>query len=223
MLRVTPDIWDEQKGIDECFSAWRKWQGKEAQGFWIDMDMIPFGQLQLMKPKPEGLDGNESIEEIEKVIKSGELGNIELLAGKGFNRWSQFTNDQMFTFITMRALAASPLMMGGDLPSLDDFSLGLITHPEVLACNQNGIMGSLIFENGTIEVWKTPKNNGTKEGWIGLFNRNSEPVQTMCSEEILGIDPAAYNLNSIWNDTKVPNNQGLTIPANGVVFIKYWS
>ena len=165
----------------------------------------------------------QTVKEIEKVIKSGELGNIELLAGKGFNRWSQFTNDQMFTFITMRALAASPLMMGGDLPSLDDFSLGLITHPEVLECNQNGIMGSLIFENEKIEVWKTPKNNGTKEGWIGLFNRNSEPVHTMCSEEILGIDPAAYKLNSIWNDTKVPNNKGLTIPANGVVFIKYWS
>ncbi len=212
MLRVTKDIWDEQKGIDQCFSAWRKWQGKEAQGFWIDMDMIPFGQLQLMNQKPEGLNG-----------KSGELGNIELLAGKGFNRWSQFTNDQMFTFITMRALAASPLMMGGDLPSLDVFSLDLITHPEVLACNQNGIMGSLIYQNGTLEVWKTPKNNGSKEGWIGLFNRNSEPVQTMCSEEILGIDPAAYNIISIWNDAKVPENQALTIPANGVIFIKYWS
>jgi len=123
----------------------------------------------------------------------------------------------------MRALAGSPLMMGGDLPSLDDFSLGLITHPEVLACNQNGIMGSLVFENGTIEVWKTPKNNGIKEGWIGLFNRNSEPVQTMFSEETLGIDPAAYNFISIWNDTKVLDNQGVTIPANGVVFIKYWS
>ncbi len=223
MLRVTPDIWDEQKGIDQCFAAWRKWKGKEEPGFWIDMDMIPFGQLQLMNPKPKDLDGDESINEIKKSLKSGELGNFELLAGKGFNRWCHFTHDQMYTFITMRALAGSPLMMGGDLPSLDDFSLDLITHPEVLACNQNGIMGSLVFENGTIEVWKTPKNNGTKEGWIGLFNRNSEPVQTMFSEEILGLDPAAYNIISIWNDTKVPNNQALTIPANGVVFLKYWS
>ena len=53
MLRVTPDIWDEQKGIDQCFESWRKWQGREEPGFWIDMDMIPFGQLQLMSPKPE--------------------------------------------------------------------------------------------------------------------------------------------------------------------------
>ena len=46
MLRVTKDVWDEQFYIDEA-KAWRKWQGKTAW-FWIDMDMIPFGQLQLM-------------------------------------------------------------------------------------------------------------------------------------------------------------------------------
>jgi len=223
MLRVTPDIWDEQKGIDECFEAWRKWQGKEESGFWIDMDMVPFGQLQLMSPKPENIPEDTTEEDIKKKQKNGELTNIELLAGKGWTRWSEFSKDQMHTFITLRALAASPLMIGGDLPSLDDFSLGLITHPEVLACNQNGIMGSLIFENGTIEVWETPKNNGAKEGWIGMFNRSSEPVQTMCSEEVLGIDPAAYKLKSIWDDAKVTNNQVITIPVNGVVFIKYWS
>ena len=50
MLRVTKDVWDEQEYIDACFLAWRKWQGKEQPGFWIDMDMIPFGELQLMSP-----------------------------------------------------------------------------------------------------------------------------------------------------------------------------
>jgi alpha-galactosidase len=63
MLRVTRDIWDEQKGIDEAFDAWRRWKGKEEPGFWIDMDMIPFGKLQLMSPKPEGLTGEESTQE----------------------------------------------------------------------------------------------------------------------------------------------------------------
>ena len=66
MLRVTPDIWDEQKGIEQCFAAWRKWQGKEDPGFWIDMDMIPFGKLQLMNPKPDGVNGDESKGELKK-------------------------------------------------------------------------------------------------------------------------------------------------------------
>ncbi len=46
MLRITSDVWDDQIGIDRCFTAWREWLGKEEPGFWIDMDMIPFGQLQ---------------------------------------------------------------------------------------------------------------------------------------------------------------------------------
>jgi len=220
MLRVTPDIWDEQKGIDQCFTAWRKWQGKEESGFWIDMDMIPFGQLQLMNPKPEGLNGNESGKEIKELIESGHLEKIELLAGKGFNRWSQFTPDQMYTFITMRALASSPLMMGGDLPTLDDFSLGLITHPEVLACNQNGVMGSLVYENASIESWNTPKGNNS-EGWIGVFNRSESDVETSCSSEVLGIDLSKFTLMDIWKDVEISADTQLTIPAQGVVFLKY--
>jgi alpha-galactosidase len=50
-------------------------------------------------------------------------------------RWFQLNPDQMRTFITMRALSALPLMMGGDLPSLDAFSLQLITNDDMLACN----------------------------------------------------------------------------------------
>lgn len=30
MLRVTHDVWDDQRYIDECFTAWRKWQGHET-------------------------------------------------------------------------------------------------------------------------------------------------------------------------------------------------
>ena len=58
MLRVTKDIWDEAHYIDNCFEAWNKWTGKETDNFWIDMDMIPFGQLLMMSPKTE-LIGDE--------------------------------------------------------------------------------------------------------------------------------------------------------------------
>ncbi|NBB78225.1 MAG: glycoside hydrolase family 27 protein [Verrucomicrobia bacterium] len=220
MLRVTHDIWDEQKGIDECFAAWRKWQGKERPGFWIDMDMIPFGQLQLMSPKPEGVRGDESKKELLKKIESGELENFELLSGKGFTRWSKFTEDQMYTFITMRALAASPLMMGGDLPTLDDRSLELITHAAMLKCNQNGVMGHLVYEANGIEIWKTPKRESA-DGWIGIFNRTPESNAASLTIEDLGLDPGQnYALFDIWGDEAI-SGLDFSINPNGVVFIKY--
>lgn len=220
MLRVTPDIWDDQKGIDECFEAWRKWQGKEKTGFWIDMDMIPFGQLQMMSPKPAGIKGNESKKEIMDKIKAGEVDNFELLAGKGFNRLSEFTKDQMYTFITMRALAASPLMMGGDLPTLDDFSLKLITNKDVLECNQNGVMASLVFDEAGIEIWKAPKKEGNG-GWIGIFNRTNEGKSVSLISEKLGLEAnAAIKLQNIWNEKEVCN-LNFELNPNGVVFLKY--
>jgi alpha-galactosidase len=220
MLRVTPDIWDDHKGIDECFEEWRKWQGKAKAGFWIDMDMIPFGQLQMMSPKPAGVKGTESKSELTKKMQSGELTPFELLAGKGFNRWSEFSKDQMYTFITLRALSASPLMMGGDLPTLDDFSLKLITNKEVLECNQNGVMGSLVSEKDGIEIWKTPKKNG-KGGWIGIFNR-TEKLQSIALKPVnLGFDGAkSYKLVDVWNAGKI-STPDFKINPNGVVFFKY--
>lgn len=221
MLRVTHDIWDEQIGLDQCFKAWRKWQGKEDANFFIDMDMIPFGELQVMNPVPEGLTGNESNAEIKQMKKEGKLKNIELLSGKGFHRQSQFTQDEMRTFITMRALAASPLMMGGNLLTIDDFSLSLLTNKEMIACNQNAVMGSLKYEQGKIEIWNTPQKN-SNDGWIGIFNRNiKEAQQYVLSASELGLANEQYNLKDIWGNADLKFSQEVLIPANGVIFVRY--
>jgi hypothetical protein len=220
MLRVTPDIWDEQLGIDQCFDSWRKWQGKEEPGFWIDMDMIAFGQLQLMNPKPEGITGHESKGELRKMMDAGELEKMELLSGKGFTRWSQFTEDQMHTFITLRALSASPLMMGGDLPTLDDFSLKLITDEDMIACNQNGVMGALKYENDGIEIWNTPKKE-SKDGWIGIFNRTDSIKSVTLERANLGLDgELQYEMRDVWNDKKA-TTLDFDINPNGAVFLVF--
>ena len=220
MLRVTPDIWDDQKGIDECFEAWRKWGGKEEPGFWIDMDMIPFGQLQMMSQKPAGVNGNETKSELLQKMKSGELETFELLAGKGFNRWCEFTKDQMLTFITLRALSASPLMIGGDLPTLDEFSLKLITHKDILECNQNGVMGSLVYEAGSIEIWKSNRK-GSEDGWIGIFNRSAENKSISLRPENLRLNSdTSSKLFDVWSN-KDASDLKFDINPNGVVFLKF--
>ena len=210
MLRVTKDVWDEQTYIDECFSAWRKWSGTQEEGFWIDMDMIPFGQLQLMSPP--GKDSSRS------VLDKGDIA----LSGKGVKRWSQLSRSQMKTFISMRALAASPLMMGGDLPSLDDFSLMLITDPDMLACNQNGVMGSLAFEGEEIETWIAYKKDTKSAGWFGIFNRSDTVKSIVFSASILGENSASdYMFKDIWNNKTIQIDDRLKLEPNGVIFAKF--
>ena len=208
MVRVTPDVWDEQKYIDLCFEAWRKWQGKEQPGFWIDMDMIPFGQLQLMSPPSSDVK--------KTVMDKGDIA----LAGKGVNRICQLSRDQMETFITIRAMAASPLMMGGDLPSLDMFSLSLITDVDMLACNQNGVMGSLIYAKDDIEVWKTEKKGSAQVAWVAIFNRSEVVKPIVLSAAKLGLkEISSIRLRNIWKKAKLDLNELVKIPINGVIFI----
>jgi hypothetical protein len=208
MLRVTHDIWDEQKDIDACFTAWRKWQGKERPGFWIDMDMIPFGQLQLMSPPSE--------DESKTPFDKGDIA----LAGKGVNRWCQLSRPQMKTFMTIRAMAASPLMMGGDLPTLDDFSLSVITNAEMLACNQNGVMGSLVYEKDGLETWKVEKKDSPVEGWIGIFNRTENKTSIKLATEQLGIDALSHTFFDIWGN-KPFNARRVELEPHDCVFFHY--
>ena len=127
----------------------------------------------------------------------------------------------MYAFITLRALSASPLMMGGDLPSLDDFSLELITNKDVIECNQNGIMGSLIYEKEGVEKWKTPKRD-SNGGWIGIFNRTKSNKSLIIKKDDLKLDhQEEYVIYDIWANKEV-DNLYFKINTNGVVFLKYY-
>jgi alpha-galactosidase len=211
MLRVTRDVWDQAHYLDDCFAAWRKWTGKESENFWIDMDMIPFGQLLMMSPRKE-------------MFREGDA-NAVRLAGNGYRRWQQFSQDQMFTFITLRALSASPLMVGGDLPTMDGFSLRLLTDPDMLACNQNGVMGKLVSANDGIEVWKTPEKGQKKRGWVGVFNRTDRLKTVTLTPAFLGLEADA-KLYDVWKgrkEHKLTSSSAIEIDVypDGVLFLRY--
>ena len=144
LLRTTRDIWDSRRGLDHAFTAWRAWQDVGGDGFWPDLDMSPFGHLVVWRARegvPPGLGDADSA----------------ALSGRGYERMSRLTHDQQYTFITMRAPAASPLFMGGDLPTTADFSFALLTDAA-----------------GGIEIWRAPERGAGTGGWLGIFNRAPE-------------------------------------------------
>ncbi len=153
-------------------------------------------------------------------LKTGELSNIELLSGKGWTGWSEFTKDQMYTFITLRALTASSLMMGRDLPTLDDFSLELITNKDILESNQNGVIGKLVYDVEGVEVWNTIAKK-TKGGWIGILNRNDDVKTVSLKQTDMGlIENKSYKLYDVWNEKDV-SELDFSINPHAVVFLKY--
>lgn len=211
MLRITRDIWDNPLSIEKGFFAWEKFQGTERPGFWPDLDMIPFGRLNVVATE-----------------------NVPGISTERRARQSEFSREQMRTFITQRAMAASPLIIGGDLLTMDQFSYSLLTNREMLTCNQNGVMGVNVYRAGNIDVWLTPHNSDPTKGWIGVFNRSKSDRDVTLTKQDIGLVmfEASYNLTAarqsfeltdIWSGEIYTIQDKLTfkLPAEDVCFLKF--
>ena len=212
MLRITGDVWDSHKSLDSSFKRWRDWQGEATPGFWPDMDMLCIGTLAGMID-PAGGDLSKKLKPVEIAAKDLE---------QVYFRRSRFTQGQERTFLTMRALAASPLFMGGCLLRSEQRVLDLITDKEFLACNQNGISGTLQSQSGLREVWRTPKAKITGQGWVGIFNRNEhEGVTAPLTLKDLGLPDGNYTFRNVWTKQVVTLDQAVTIAPDDVLFLEY--
>ncbi len=227
MCRITRDIWDHQDDIDVTFDSWKSWQGLERDDFYPDLDMIPFGELCLLKRSAN--------------FKKG--ANANFCAGDRMHHICHFTEAQKETFITQRAMAASPLMIGGSLESMDAHSIRLFTHPDMLACNRNGVAGRNIrFSPDGLEIFITPERQmdatgqqryeGAAGGWLGIFNVTGHEITTSLSRSVLGLrrewdqaSIAGYCLRNIWRGDAVvlgPDEElRVDIPPHGVAFYRF--
>jgi hypothetical protein len=101
------------------------------------------------------------------------LGNVR--AWQTSDNWTHFTKDEQFTLMTLWCIARSPLIMGGNLPQNDAFTLALLTNDEVIAVNQkSGNNRQLLNTNSTV-VWvaDVPASN---DKYVAFFNTSPVPV-----------------------------------------------
>ncbi|MBB5791013.1 glycoside hydrolase family 27 protein [Jiangella mangrovi] len=159
LVRTTSDIWDTRDDLDRAFRAWYAWPC--GDGFWPDLDMLCLGRLRVRVPA-DAADIDDDL--------------MAARHGKGRDRDCRLTPSQQRTFVTLRAMAAAPLILGGDLVLTDDATFDLVTDPELLACQGNGVVGRLRYAADGIEVWATPRRDDPGSGWVGVFNRTTEAL-----------------------------------------------
>lgn len=226
MIRTTVDIWDNQYSLDIAFNAWDSWQGLESEDFYPDLDMIPFGELCILR-RPENFDS---------TAKAG-------FAGKKMHHICSFTEAQKETFITQRAMSASPLMIGGSLQTMDTHSVKLLTDKHMLDCVKNGVSGhNMNKRSHDIRVYISPEKKlnksgvqeyrGVDSGWLGVFNCTDKVQQLSLNHWELGFkvgpdntDIDSFTLTDIWRGGELTVNPGETldteIAPNGVAFYRF--
>jgi alpha-galactosidase len=103
------------------------------------------------------------------------LGNIR--AWQKTEAWTRFTRDEQITVMTLWSIARSPLIMGGNMPKNDEFTLSLMTNDEVIAVNQKSANNRqlLALDNNTRFVWvaDVPESKGK---YMAFFNAAPAPA-----------------------------------------------
>jgi hypothetical protein len=115
------------------------------------------------------------------------LGRIRIHGYKGPERQSGFTPAEQQTLLTLWPIFRSPLMMGGDLPSLDAATLALLTNPEVLAVDQHSTHNHELFTRGNQVAWAADAP-GSRDKYLAVFNLDDQAsVEVTVSWSDLGL------------------------------------
>jgi hypothetical protein len=101
------------------------------------------------------------------------FGNIR--AWQAADAWTKFTHDEQYTLMTLWAIARSPLIMGGNLPNNDAFTLSLMTNDEVIAVNQNSTGNRQVYNSANHIAWVADVP-GSGDKYVALFNAAPAPV-----------------------------------------------
>ena len=133
------------------------------------------------------------------------LGALRQCYGK--QDWTRFTPAEQRTMMTLWCMMRSPLMIGGDLPKNDDFTLGLLTNAPLLAIEKESWCAHPIMSTEEASVWIAPRKDG--DGcYAAVFNLSEEErTLSVPSEALEGIHGNAAEL---WTGRKT----GLPLSAS---------
>lgn len=155
MWRISGDFWDRWDKLLNMFSLCEKWYPYVKDGSFPDCDILPLGKL--------CIDGSYM----------GDMG-----------RDSGFTKEEQKTMMTLWAVFRSPLFFGGELRLTDNYTLSLVTNPEVINVNQNSEKPLFVYNKGGIAVWQTKIENCTA---VAVFNLSDEEKHYKLKLSDLGI------------------------------------
>lgn len=116
------------------------------------------------------------------------LGNVR--AWQTRDDWTHFTKDEQFTLMSLWSIARSPLILGGNLPKNDDFTLALLVNDEVIAVNQNSVNNHQLFNTNNQVAWVADVP-GSKDKYLAVFNTSPSPAARGRRGAAPAVDPAA--------------------------------
>jgi len=201
------DVWEWGAFVDA--NSWRT--TGDIVDTWPSVLEIGFKQQAPLSPYAEPGHWNDP-----DMLVVGKVGWSDNL------RNSRLTPDEQYSHISLWSLLASNMLIGCDLAQLDDFTINLLCNNEVNAVNQDilGKQAKRVAENGDIQVWMRPLNDGTMA--VGVFNLGDKPVKANLADYYPALSiKKADKIRDLWRQTDLDAaNPSWIIPSHGVRFVK---
>lgn len=134
------------------------------------------------------------------------LGRISIRGERGGDRLSRLTKDEQQVLMTFFTIFRSPLMFGGDMPSLDPFTTSLLTNKAVLKMHAESTDVKFLFNDGE-KVAVTSRNAKTGQRYVALFNLSDKADQREVSVKLsdLGMKKLS-EVTDLWTGSRVAND-----------------
>lgn len=145
--RVSDDFWDNWPALQSQFKRLHDWEPFRGPGFFPDADMLPVGRLQMWRNENSPTPG----------------------------RNTGFTRDELYTLMNLWSISRSPLIIGANLPSNDEFTLQLLTNDELIKVNQYSTNNRQLRQTGNEYVWVADAE-GSANKYVALFNAPPNPA-----------------------------------------------
>ncbi len=150
-----------------------------------------------------------------------QIGKLSKRGPVGPERYSRFTEDELYTHMSFWCLFRSPLMLGGNLPENRELDLKLFTNEEVIAANQQGENPKQIFKDSSSMIWVS-NVQGSKDMYVGLFNTANNAHEIAIDFAAIGIKGKPV-VRDLWQKKDIgpfSKRYKQTVNAHGAVLLR---
>ena len=112
-------------------------------------------------------------------------------------RATRLSRDEQQTLLTLWAIIRSPLMIGGNLPSMDPWTTSLLNNADLIELDQHSNGGHEVSNSGGIVVW-TAQGDRQRERYLAIFNTEGSPQRIRRSWKDLQLAREQYDVTDLW-------------------------
>ena len=168
MWRIVGDLWDNWGQVKHLLAVSVNWSPYIGNGTWPDCDMIPMGKLAISQHPANGKERQCRLSQTEQV-----------------------------TLFSLMAIAKSPLMFGGTLTQMDDFTKSVITNREVLDVNQHSIGNRVVYADTKKIIWMA-ESQSSDFYYLALFNMSDDALSFEINLSDYG-KKRSKTIENLWN------------------------